>query len=136
MTEGLTMRTRMNLVSCFFIAMATGACGDDAGDVDADGQLQEAVGSAVEIRLRKIQALQLNEGGDEIYLTATSTASSSTNIIRPAGDPDYWRFDNPGTVHTMNQHVGTAVPGAILTIRLWEQDNASLGNPHDLLGFV
>lgn len=85
-----------------------------------------------EVRLRKIQASVLEEGGDEIYLTASQSSGGGVNIIRPPTDPDYWRFDDPGTIRTMNQHVGTIVNGSLLIIYLREQD----AGEHDKIGTI
>jgi hypothetical protein len=92
----------------------------------------------VEIRLRKIQSIKLNEGGDEIYLTAKSNQEGGCNHeIRRAGDSDYWRFDAANVVRSMDLHVGRVRShDEVLTIRLMEQDNATLGNAHDRVGFV
>jgi hypothetical protein len=85
-----------------------------------------------EVRLRRIQASVLEEGSDEIYMTASQSSGGGVNIIRPSGDPDYWRFDEPGTVRTMNEHVGTIIPGSLLIVYLKEQD----GGPHHNVGTI
>lgn len=114
------------------LSCAIGGCVDVADDEAAGTALAEQAISNREVRLRRITASVLEEGGDEIYLTASQSSGGSVNIIRPPGDPDYWRFDDPGTSREMNQHVGTIVPGSLLIVNLWEQD----GGPHDEIGTI
>ena len=121
---------RMAIIAAWGIA-GTG-CLEVAGDAAQDGVAAQAVASNREVRLREIYASVLEEGGDEIYLTASQAGSTSHNVIRPAGTPDYWRFDDPDMAHFMNLHVGTIVPGGLLIVNLWEQD----GGPHDEIGTI
>lgn len=122
---------------CAFIAVSLGACvasPEDDLDEPVLGEAQATVLVDRDLRLRKIRVLDRNESGDEIYLTATN--GTSTNIIRPA-DPDYWLFEAEGQVHTMNRHVATVqTNGIVVTVSLWEQDNATLGDPHDRIGRI
>jgi hypothetical protein len=103
----------------------------DAGEEAETGSAEQAIFQN-EVRVREIYASVLEEGGDEIYMNASQSAGGSINVIRPPGDPDYWRFDDPATAHFMNQHVGTIVSGSLLIVNLWEQD----GGPHDEIGTI
>ena len=111
---------------------ALGACVDTADEDAADVSVAEQAIVHNEVRVRRIQGAVLEEGGDEIYLTASQSSGGSVNIIRPPTDPDYWRFDDPGTIRSMNQHVGTVVSGSLLIVNLWEQD----AGPHDEIGTI
>ena len=114
------------------LSCALGGCVDVLDDDEPDTAAAEQAIYLNEVRLRKIQASVLEEGGDEIYLTASQSSGGGVNIIRPPTDPDYWRFDDPGTIRTMNQHVGTIVPGSLLIVYLREQD----GGDHDSIGTI
>src|SRR5262245_3235940 len=75
-------------------AALTGCLDAPADDAELVGVAEQAVITSRELRLVEIKALNLNEGGDEIFLTASrSENENSINIIRPNADPDYWRFD-------------------------------------------
>jgi len=130
------MRNRTCLVLGAWMLVALNGCADVDVDDNSEqvGVAEQAVTAGRELRLRMILAGQLEEGADEIFLTARQRGSSSMNIIRPPGDPDYWRFDTPGSSLTMNQHVGTIVAnGENLLVHVMEQDdppifpNADLG---------
>jgi len=96
----------------------------DAADDDAElaGVAEQAVVTSRELRLVRIQARNLNEGGDEIFLTASRSEGGSVNIIRRSGDPDYWRFDDEGVSASTDKHVGTILPTGLLIVNLQEQD--------------
>jgi hypothetical protein len=103
------------------LACALGGCVDVVDDAAGTATTEQAIFHN-EVKVRRIRAEVLEEGGDEIYLTASQSSGGSVNVIRPSGDPDYFRFDDPGTIRTMNLHVGTIVPDSILIIYLREQD--------------
>jgi hypothetical protein len=122
-------------VVVFSLSGAMGACVEVPDEDSPDIASAEQAIFHNEVRVRKIQAVVLEEGGDEIYLTASQSDGGGVNIIRPPGDPDYWRFDEPdGRVINppVGQHVGTIVPGSLLIVNLWEQD----GGPHDEIGTI
>jgi hypothetical protein len=118
------------------LSCALGGCVELDDELVDDGADRTAVTEQAiylnEVRLRRIQASVLEEGGDEIYMTASQSSGGGVNIIRPSTDPDYWRFDDPGTIRTMNKHVGTIIPGSLLIIYLREQD----AGDHDIIGTV
>ena len=118
--------------TAFVVALscAVGGC-IEAPDDGAETAVEQAIFHN-EVRLRRIEAQVLEEGGDEIYLTASQSDGGGVNIIRPNADPDYWRFDEPGTRRTMDVHVGTIIPDSLLIVNLWEQD----GGPHDEIGTI
>ena len=109
------------------------ACLDGTEGDTGEAATAQAALTNHEVRVRKILGTILNENGDEIFLTASqATGAPHTNTIRPPCCPDYWRFDDTGTVREMNQHVGTIIPGGLLIVNLQEQD----GGPPQLLGTV
>jgi hypothetical protein len=114
----------------FSLSCALGSCVDVVDDAADTAVAQQAIYQH-EVRLRRIAPTVLEEGGDEIYLTASQSDGGSVNIIRPSGDPDYWRFDEL-VPRSMNQHVGTIIPDSLLIVNLWEQD----GGPHDEIGTI
>ena len=91
------------------LSCALGGCVELVDDSAADTAVAEQ--GAIyhnEVKLRRIEASVLEEGGDEIYLTAWQSSGGSVNVIRPSGSPDYWRFDAPGVFYTnLDEHVGT-----------------------------
>lgn len=115
------------------VALACGLAGclDAAEDTPSTASAEQAIVHN-EVRVREIYAAVLEEGSDEIYMTAVQSAAGSTNIIRPDSDPDYWRFDDPDMAHFMDLHVGTIVSGSLLIVNLWEQD----GGPHHEIGTI
>ena len=115
------------------LCMATTACLDGSSqDIDETTKTQAAVTNH-EVRVRRILGTILDEGGDEIFLTASQASGAPhTNVIRPACCPDYWRFDDTGTVREMDQHVGTIIPGGLLIVNLQEQD----ASQQQLLGTI
>lgn len=123
--------SRAALAASLCIAMT--ACLDSSNpDLDETASAQTAVTSH-EVRVRRILGTVLDENGDEIYLTASqATGAPNINVIRPPCCPDYWRFDETGTVREMNQHVGTILPGGLLIVNLDEQD----ASRQQLLGTV
>ena len=130
------------LQASFFIVLLScglGGCVDASDDDAADTAVAEQAIFHNEVRVRRIQSSILEEGGDEIYLTASQSSGGSVNIIRPPGDPDYWRFDTaPKSIPQgpldpeLSQHVGTIVSGSLLIVNLWEQD----AGPHDEIGTI
>jgi hypothetical protein len=124
----------------FSLSCALGGC-IDAVDDAADTAVAEQAIYHNEVRVRRIQADILYEGGDEIYLTASQTSGGSVNIIRPPTVPDYWRFDTaPMAIPqgpldpVLSQHVGTIVSNSYLVVNLWEQE---FGDDHEIgtIGF-
>lgn len=110
--------------SAFIVSLscALGGCVDPVEHDGADTAVAEQAIFHNEVRLRKIEAQDLYEDGDEIFLTASQSSGGSVNIIRPAGDPDYFRFDFPHSI-PMNLHVGTIVAGSLLIVNLREQES-------------
>ncbi|HEY0992949.1 MAG TPA: hypothetical protein VGD80_38105 [Kofleriaceae bacterium] len=74
------------------LGCALGGCIDAVDDTPDTAVAEQAIFHN-EVRVRRIQSSILEEGGDEIYLTASQSSGGSVNIIRPPGTPDYWRFD-------------------------------------------
>jgi hypothetical protein len=109
------------------LGCALGGC-IDAVDDTADTAVAEQAIFHNEVRLRRIQADILYEDGDEIYLDASQSAGGSVNVIRPSGDPDYFRFDTPHAT-PLNMHVGTIVPDSLLIVNMWEQE---FGADHEI----
>ena len=116
------------------LSCGLGGCVDIVDDSAAETAVAEQGAIAHnEVKLRRIEASVLEEGGDEIYLTASQSSGGGVNIIRPSGIPDYWRFDNPGKYYTnLDEHVGTIIPGSLLIIYLREQDFGE----HDKIGTI
>jgi hypothetical protein len=115
------------------LSCALGGCVDLVDDTAADTAVAEQAIYHNEVRLQRIEASVLEEGGDEIYLTASQSSGGSVNIIRPPQIPDYWRFDYPGKYYTLiDQHVGTIIPGSLLIIYMREQD----AGEHDKIGTI
>lgn len=119
-------------------AIAVALAGALTGCLDASGEEPETASAQQaiyhnEVRVQEIYASVLEEGSDEIYMTASqSDDENNINIIRPDADPDYWRFDDTDMAHFPKQHVGTIVPGSYLIVNLWEQD----GGPHHEIGTI
>lgn len=113
-------------------AALTGCLDAAADDTEVDGVVEQAVVTSRELRLVEILAKDLNEGGDEIYLTASRSEGGSINIIRPNADPDYWRFDEINVSHSMDKHVGTILQQGLLIVNLMEQDPG----PHEKIGTI
>jgi hypothetical protein len=108
-------------------ATLTGCLDAPADEAGVDGIVEQAVVTSRELRLLEIRANNLNEGGDEIYLTASrSENEDNINVIRPVPEPDepndYWRFDQINLAHFMNLHVGTILQQGLLIVNLMEQD--------------
>ena len=84
-----------------------------------------------EARLRKIQCKKLHEGSDEIYYQLDGVDQ------RPAGDPDYWLFEEVSGAdpRRVDRRVLVGAGGTTVTLRLMEQD-AFGQSQHDLLGEV
>jgi hypothetical protein len=115
------------------LSFALGGCVDIVDDGALDTEVAEQAIYHNEVRLQRIEASVLEEGGDEIYLTASQSSGGGVNIIRPPTDPDYWRFDYAGKYYTLiNRHVGTIIPGSLLIIYLREQDAGA----HDNIGTI
>ena len=106
------------------LSCALGGCVDAVDDDAPDTAVAEQAIYHHEVRLRRLQAVVLEEGGDEIYLTASQSSGGGVNVIRPPGDPDYWRFDHTGEL-SMDNHVGTIIADSLLIVNLREQDNGS-----------
>jgi len=104
-------------------AALTGCLDAPADSAELVGVAEQAVVTSRELRLVEIEALNLNEGGDEIFLTASrSENENSINIIRPTVPNDYWRFDEIHISHSMDKHVGTILMTGLLIVNLMEQD--------------
>lgn len=104
-------------------AALTGCLDAAADDAEVDGVVEQAVVTSRELRLVEIMANNLNEGGDEIFLTASrSENENNINIIRPVVPNDYWRFDEINLSHVMDKHVGTILQQGLLIVNLMEQD--------------
>jgi len=107
------------------LSCALSGCLDAADTADGDAPDIAVTQQAIfhnEVRLRKIQSVNLWEGGDEIYLNASQSSGGGINVIRPSGDPDYFRFDSAPFTRTMDLHVGTIVSGSLLIVNMWEQE--------------
>jgi len=101
----------------------TGCLASSADDAEVHGVAEQAVVTSRELRLVEIRADNLNEGGDEIFLTASrSENENNINIIRPTVPNDYWRFDEINLAHFMDKHVGTILQQGLLIVNLMEQD--------------
>lgn len=82
----------------------------------------------VQVKFAKLQRIAPNEGSDEMYYWLDGIDQ------RPAGSPDYWRFDN-NTIRTIGQIVLEGSTGVQCTVNLREQDGG-LRWEHDDLGTV
>lgn len=120
----------MTILKCCDVAIValsaaalTGCFDAPVDDAELVGVAEQAVVTSRELRLVEIRADNLNEGGDEIFLTASrSENQNSINIIRPTVPNDYWRFDEIDLSHHMDKHVGTILQQGLLIVNLMEQD--------------
>src|SRR5262245_3488936 len=81
---GVSMSNQLQFTStalALSLSCALGGCLDAADDaLDTDVAVQAIYHN--EVRLRRIQAVVLQEGGDEIFLTASQSSGGSVNVIR------------------------------------------------------
>ena len=82
----------------------------------------------IQVRLARLQAIRLNEGGDEMYFRQNG------RDVRPSGSPDYWRFDRRGE-KSIQKTVLEGNNGSYVSINLMEQDGG-LRWTHDNLGVI
>src|SRR5262245_28505767 len=116
----------MRLFGSALLLVVLNGCADVDLDENGDeiGVVEQSITAGRELRLRRIVGSTLDEGADQIFLTARPRGSSSQHINRPAGDRHYCRLDSPGTDLRMNVHVGTIVAsGENLLVDLMEEDD-------------